>query len=390
MSVPRFKKVVIGELINDIAPAPMNTFSAVGDINRDGRPDLVVCGRNGKMAWLENQGADRAWTLHRVDEPDQMECGGSLVDLTGNGLLDILNGGDWRSDGIFWWENPGLSALAVPWQRRLIACTGHGQFHDTLVGKVGGDEHLSLLFTNQGGGTNLYCVPIPADPTVSPWPGLQVLASGLTETNPGRADGRQPEEGLAIGDLDGDGQNEIVCGTHWLKYRLASQWEMHKFASGYMTTKIAIGDLDGDGKNEIVLSEGDPCVYGRTQGGKLAWFKPGADITQPWQEHLIEDYLLDAHSLQLANLSGNGRLDIFTAEVGVADSQTDAYISRPPRLLIYENDGQGGFQRHIIDEGTGTHEAVLVDMLGRGRLDIAGKPLHGPEKWKIHIWFNEG
>ncbi len=43
--------------------------------------------------------------------------------------------------------------------------------------------------------------------------------------------------------------------------------------------------------------------------------------------------------------------------------------------MIYENDGRGIFTRHIIDEGTGTHEAILVDLRQTGHLDILGKPL---------------
>jgi hypothetical protein len=248
------------------------------------------------------------------------------------------------------------------------------------------DERLWLVFTNQHNGTNLYCIPLPKNPTVSPWPGIQMIASGKIEVNPYRPEGQQPEEGLAIGNIDGDGKNELVCGTHWYKF-VAGTWEGHKFASGYITTKIAIGDVDGDGKNEILLSEGDPFVYGKNLGGKLGWFKPQGDITQMWEEYVIEDGLIDAHSLQLGNLCGNGRLDIFVADVGVA-GEDDNYILRPPRLMVYENNGGGSFTRHIIDEGTSTHEALLVDIRNKGVLDIVGKPLHGVEKWKIHVWFN--
>ncbi len=388
MPVPRFRKTVIAEFPNPQGPAAINTFSSMGDINANGRPDFVACGRNGKLAWFENPGRpDVPWTEHLIDEWQSLECGGSVVDLTGNGFGDVIDGSDWRHDEIFWWENPGRAN--GKWTRRVIAETGHGQFHDTIIGDVTGDGVTSLIFTNQQGGAQLCRVPLPRDPRVSPWPGLEVIASELTEDNPWRPPRfRQPEEGLAVGDIDGDGQNELVCGTHWYKWT-GQRWRKHKFAQGYLSTKVAIGDVDGDGRNEIVLAEGDPCIFGKNQGGKLGIFKPTGDIAALWQETILLSGLLDAHSLQLGRVCGSNRMDILVGEIGVADREKNEYIRRPPRVMIMENMGDGSYCRHIVDEGTGIHEALLVDVYGRGVLDIAGKPLHGPEKWNLHVYVNE-
>jgi hypothetical protein len=389
MSKLTFTKKVVGTVENNTPPGAMNTFSTVGDVNNDGRIDIVIGGRNGRLVWLENKGEDQPWEEHLIDETDRMECGGSLVDLNGNGRLDVINGGDARAYEIWWWENPGR--VGKKWKKRVIATTLQTQFHDTIIGDVKNTGKRMLVFTNQHapGGTVIYCVPLPDNPTISPWPGLEVVASGMYDPNPYRESGFQPEEGLAIGDVDGDGKLELVCGTRWYKWMGKDQWVSHKFATGYLSTKIAIGDVDGDGRNEIVLSEGDPCVYGKTQGGKVSWFKPGPDITAMWQEHVIEDFLLDAHSLQVYDFTGNGHPDIFVAEVGLQDKMTDNYIKSPPKLLIFENDGKANFTRHLIDEGTGTHEAILADMRNIGVMDIVGKPLHGTEKWNVHVWFNQ-
>jgi hypothetical protein len=344
------------------------------------------------MVWLENKAAPAEWEKHVVEKVDKMECGGSLADLTGNGYLDIINGGDFRSDEVYWWENPGRPG--VEWTRRVLASTGATQIHDTIIGDVTGDGTISLVFTNQHGpgGTTIYRVPLPDDPTVCPWPGLEAVATGKHEPNPyrnpHRDDDIQPEEGLAKGDVDGDGKNELVAGTHWYKY-VDGEWQGHKFATGYITTKIAVGDVDGDGRNEILLSEGDPCVYGKTQGGKLSWFKPKGDLTAMWEEHILEDGLIDAHTLQLGDITGNGHLDILAGEVGEGDLDTGAYTGRLPRILVFENDGQANFTRHVIDEGTGIHDGVLAETLNRGILDIVCKPLHGPDKWNVLILYND-
>ena len=102
--------------------------------------------------------------------------------------------------------------------------------------------------------------------------------------------------------------------------------------------------------------------------------------------------MLDAHSIAVADLCGNGYTDLFIGEIGAVrrGSDSEDFIIRKPRLLIYENDGKGSFPvRYTVDEGTGTHEAVLIDLTGDGKLDIVGKPLHGEEQWKIHVWYRE-
>jgi hypothetical protein len=387
MGIPRFEKAVVAEVENDVGGSQMNTFIAVGDLNADGRPDIVVSGRNGRMVWIENTGGPPPWPVHLIAEVEGMECGGCLWDLTGNGYLDVINGGDGGKDEIWWWENPGPAGGR--WTRRVIAKTGNRQFHDTVIGEAG-DGRRALLFTNQGSGTTVYRVPLPADPTVSPWPEREIVAAGMSvprQDDPGHL---QPEEGIAAGDLDGDGVNEVVSGTHWYK-RTEGGWQGYRFARpNYVSTKVAIGDLDRDGRNEIVLSEGDPLIYGKPQGGKLAWFKPAGDETGPWQEHVLADGLFDAHSLQLADLCGSGRLDILTAEIGKPEWPARRYVEREPRVLLFENLGAGEFREHVIDRGTGAHDAVAVDMDADGRLDIVSKPLHGEEIWHVHVWFNRG
>jgi len=104
MGKPNFVKRIVGELVS---PDNINTFSAVGDINNDGLPDIVICGRNGKMVWFENSALE--WEKHLIDNVSHMECGGSLYDINGDGYLDIINGSDYMADEIYWWENPGTT-----------------------------------------------------------------------------------------------------------------------------------------------------------------------------------------------------------------------------------------------------------------------------------------
>ena len=394
MSKPIFEKTVIGELANRTGASMMNTLGCTGDIDANGFTDYVVCGRNGEMAWFENTGRREKWIRHHIACVQSQECGGCAIDLTGNGFPDIINGSDYSNDELCWWENTGK--FDDEWQRRVIAKTGKGQMHDTLAGKIKNDGAEYIVFTNQSGGTTVYCIPIPKNPYVSPWQGLEIIAEGKALPNPLHTwdkSGLQPEEGLALGDVDNDGKLEIVCGASYYKWN-GRDWEAVKFTEKlYITTKILITDIDHDGRNEIILAEGDAYIYGHDEGCKLAWFKPNGDkYSEEWAEHIIDTGLLDVHSIAAADLCSNGYCDIFAGEIGAVQrgGSSEEYIIRPPRLMVYENDGRGNFTtRHIIDEGTGTHEAVLADLDNDGKLDIIGKPLHGPEQWNIHVWYRQ-
>jgi len=256
-----------------------------------------------------------------------------LYDVTGTGTLDVLLGSDYQNSVVYWWENPGT--IAGEWTRRTVVDTGQDKFHDSMVADVTGDGQDSVVFTNQcmGGshGTDLYRVPIPDDPTVSPWPDVEQIASNNAVRNPVTGSDND-EEGLAVGDLDGDGRPELVSGNWWYEYE-DGEWRGHRFAEDYVMTLVEITDVDGDGSNEILLSEGDALIRGKDEGGKVGWFEATDDPREPWIEHRIDDGLYDPHTLQIADVTDTDYPDAIVGEVGRTDDD-DEYVSRLPRINL--------------------------------------------------------
>jgi hypothetical protein len=201
---------------------------------------------------------------------------------------------------------------------------------------------------------------IPEDPRVNPWP----------VENRHIIDEDIVAEGLLVVDVDQDGQNEIMAGPAYYK-KEGDSWKRYSIDDSFQLTRVAVADLTGDGKNEVVIAEGE------SNPARLAWFSGGPD----WKMHPLADDLFHPHSMELADFTGDGKLDIFVAEMGLGKNPD-------PKVLIYINKGNGKFERYVVDENCATHEAKVGDIGKSGRPSIVGKPYDPGQA--VHLWLNKG
>jgi hypothetical protein len=331
-----------------IDPATLGTKNDVcliGDISGDGRNDIVIAAKYGEnnLVWYENP----TWERHVIGST-HVEAGGVLVDITGNGTLDIVLGNPadkptgYTNNELYWYERP--EDPRQRWKGHVIT-DKFRKYHDQAAGDVDGDGAVEIVFASQGAKVLAY-FDIPAEPQAAPWPdeSLHLIAEDLEV------------EGIRIADLDGDGANEIVAGPNIFKQSADGSWARTELVPDLdPRTCVAVGDLTGDGRPDVVLSEGE------RDRAKLLWLRnPG------WEPTLLADDFYHPHSLEVADFDGSGLPDIFVGEMGLKGHAT-------PREVVFRNGGGGYFEPEVVGH-LPTHCARAADMTGSGLPDIVGKP----------------
>ncbi len=354
------------------------TGALVADLNKDGLNDFVLSCRKQapSLVWLQR--TNNGWIKHII-ENDMLtiEAGGVAYDIDNDGDPDIIFGGDWQSNSVWWWENPYPDTSAT-WKRHIIKSDGATQHHDQVVGQFKHDKQSQLVFWNQGNKT-LFMADIPADPKKDNWIYRAIFKADSNDEKHGSY-----VEGLASGDIDGDGYADIVAGNCWFKYDpVHAAFKAIHFAEA--AGRVAVGKLKPGKTLQVVVSPGDGT-------GPVKWYECVGDPENEhaWVGHdLAGRVLIHGHSLQIADINGDGHADIFVAEMAKWTESKSEPDNPNAEAFIFFGDGKGNFTKTIFQKGMGFHEARVSDLDGDGDMDILSKPYNW-ETPRIDIWLNNG
>lgn len=341
-----FNKKIIAKLDDN------HLWSAgIVDIDNDGDHDFVIGTAIGDIFIFENQGNFK-FKKYLVGENALTDRGAVIIDVDGDGLLDIVAGATW-------FKNSG------DFNKKFIRYENGGIYaYDMIKGDINSDgkEEIIAMSSQEG----LFWYDFAKNP-YKKWIRNRI-DDGITC-------GIYP---AGLGDINKDGKIDIVRSNVWYENQLedGKKWIPHKTIS-YVnilgkfaySSRVYVVDMDGDGTMDIIQSEAN------IPNGKIGWHRNKDRKGANWFTiNIAENTKQDMICMCVDDFDNDGDLDIIS---GGGPMTEDLY----KRVFIYINiDGKGEkWQSQQILFDSECHQALSADFDGDGDKDILILPWNNNE-----------
>jgi hypothetical protein len=190
----------------------------------------------------------------------------AVYDFDGDGRLDVLGTegiGSKSNANFVWAHNNGQGSFSILQNIQ----SGNGDFlQGVAVERLQNGGPLEVVLSWHAGTGGVQKLTVPTDPVNQTWNWSQL--SSTTQ-----------KEQLTAGDIDRDGDADLLLGTLWLRNDGAS-WSTHTISNtSSIPDRSRLADVNGDGRLDAVI--------GFEFESKLSWYEQGASPTALWTEHSI-------------------------------------------------------------------------------------------------------
>ena len=305
--------------------------------------------------------------------------GGSSVIGAAGGTVQALVAGDLNNDG-----NPDLISgdggivawgNSTTWISQTVGSPGGGAVVYALaIGDLDNDGDLDLV-SGSGSGAS-YEIQVwrnDGTPFATTWTANNVGATMAEDVTT-----------LALGDLDWDGDLDIVSGDSggvvavWQNdgTPFSATWISNTVGIGGAVSAVAVADVNNKDRLDIVSAD--------ATGGLNAWQNDATPFEGAWNQHGVDAAATDVQVLVLADVTGDGYPDIVTGR-GAGTAYQVAY---------WENDHHPFFGgtwtlRNVGQPGVNVYAVLVADLDVDGDPDMASGSQVNGSRAEVVVWEND-